>query len=131
MIKWKFNQINKETVITTNSYGAVIKAGVVRLHDSKERRKIETYTMIKVVGFDFGIRRVIIDCIKGVETFRADVDLDFLMTHCQMETPDMNQEVNAIMVQHVTHNVLDKDTVIFILIMSLTYIVGLVLGKGL
>ena len=35
------------------------------------------------------------------------------------------------MVQHVAHNLLDKDTVIFILIMILTYIVGMMLGKGL
>jgi len=130
-MKWQFNQIQKETVITDKSYGAVIKAGLVYEHNSNKRRKVEPYTIIKVVGFDFGIKRVIIDCIKGVTNFRADVDLDFLTTHCRLETPDHNQEVKAVMIQHVAHNMLDKDTVIFILIMTLTYLVGLVLGKGL
>lgn len=131
MMKWQFNQVMKENIITTQSYGAVVKAGVVREHPTGKRVKIEPYTIVKVVGFDFGIKRVIIECTKGLEVLRADVDIDFLMTHCQIETPDPNQEIKAVMVQHVAHNLLDKDTVIFILIMTLTYIVGMVLGKGL
>ena len=48
-----------------------------------------------------------------------------------METPkDANKKVEAMMVQHTSHNLLDKDTAIFILVMTLTYLVGLVLGKG-
>ena len=122
-MKWQFNQVIKENIITTQSYGAVVKAGVVREHSTGKRVKIEPYTIIKVVGFDFSIKRVIIECTKGLEVLRADVDIDFLMTHCQIETSDPNQEVKAIMVQHVAHNLLDKDTVIFILIMTLTFIV--------
>lgn len=131
MVNWQFNLINKEHVITTRSYGAVIKPGVVREHTTGKRRKVELYTLVKVVEFDFALKKVVVDCTKGLEAFRADVDVDFLMQHCQIETPDPNQEVNAIMVQHVAHNLLDKDTAIFILVMILTYLVGMVLGKGL
>ena len=127
---WQLNQIEKECVITKKSYGAVIKAGMVYEHNTNKRRKLEPYTIIKVLEFDFNIKRVVIECTKGVTNFKADVDVNFLMKHCALETQDANREVDAVMIQHVSHNLLDKDTIIFIFVMILTYLVGLVLGKG-
>lgn len=130
-MKWQFNQVNKENVITTKSYGAIIKEGIVREYNTAKKKKAEMYSMVNVLGFDFPTKKIIIEISKGISSFRASVDVDFLMTHCQMETPDANQEVKAIYVQHVAHNLLDKDTAIFIIVMTLTYLVGMVLGKGL
>ena len=127
---WQLNQIEKECVITKKSYVAVIKAGMVYEHNTNKRRKLEPYTIIKVLEFDFNIKRVVIECTKGVTNFKADVDVNFLMKHCALETQDANREVDAVMIQHVSHNLLDKDTIIFIFVMILTYLVGLVLGKG-
>ena len=130
-MKWQFNQFKKEYVISKSTYGAVVRAGIVYDHNTNKRRKVEQYTLVKVVDFDISLKKIIVDFIKGAETFRADVDLDFLMSHCDITTPDANQVIQAAYVQHVAHNVLDKDTAIFIIVMTLTYLVGLIFGKGL
>ena len=125
----KLNQIRKEKIITVNSYGAVLKKGIGIDTAVNEKRVIETYTVIRVVKFNFLTKKVVVLCEKGVDRFTAEVDLDFLFTHCSIETPDLNQDVSAIFAQHVAHNLLDKDTAIFIVVMLLTYMCGLILGK--
>ena len=125
----KLNQIRKEKIITVNSYGAVLKKGVGIDTSVNEKRVIEAYTVIRVVKFNFLTKKVVLLCEKGVDRFTAEVDLDFLFTHCSIETPDLNQDVSAIFAQHVAHNLLDKDTAIFIVVMLLTYMCGLILGK--
>ena len=94
-----------------------------------EKRVIEAYTVIRVVKFNFLTKKVVVLCEKEVDRFTAEVDLDFLFTHCSIETPDLNQDISAIFAQHVAHNLLDKDTAIFIVVMLLTYMCGLILGK--
>ena len=126
----KLNQIRKEKIITVNSYGAVLKKGIGVDTTVNEKRVIEAYTVIRVVKFNFLTKKVVVLCEKGVDRFTAEVDLDFLFTHCSIETPDLNQEVSAIFTQHVAHNLLDKDTAIFIIVMLLTYMSGLILGKS-
>ena len=126
----KLNQIRKEKIITVNSYGAVLKKGIGIDTTVNEKRVIEAYTVIRVVKFNFLTKKVVVLCEKGVDRFTAEVDLDFLFTHCSIETPDLNQEVSAIFTQHVAHNLLDKDTAIFIIVMLLTYMSGLILGKS-
>lgn len=125
----KLNQIRKEKIITVNSYGAVRKKGIGVDTAVNEKRVIEAYTVIRVVKFNFLTKKVVVLCEKGVDRFTAEVDLDFLFTHCSIETPDLNQDVSAIFAQHVAHNLLDKDTAIFIVVMLLTYMCGLILGK--
>ena len=125
----KLNQIRKEKIITVNSYGAVLKKGIGVDTTVNEKRVIEAYTVIRVVKFNFLTKKVVVLCEKGVDRFTAEVDLDFLFTHCSIETPDLNQDVSAIFAQHVAHNLLDKDTAIFIVVMLLTYMCGLILGK--
>ena len=125
----KLNQIRKEKIITVNSYGAVLKKGIGIDTTVNEKRVIEAYTVIRVVKFNFLTKKVVVLCEKGVDRFTAEVDLDFLFTHCSIETPDLNQDVSAIFAQHVAHNLLDKDTAIFIVVMLLTYMCGLILGK--
>ena len=125
----KLNQIRKEKIITVNSYGAVLKKGIGVDTAVTEKRVIEAYTVIRVVKFNFLTKKVVVLCEKGVDRFTAEVDLDFLFTHCSIETPDLNQDVSAIFAQHVAHNLLDKDTAIFIVVMLLTYMCGLILGK--
>ena len=125
----KLNQIRKEKIITVNSYGAVLKKGIGVDTAVNEKRVIEGYTVIRVVKFNFLTKKVVVLCEKGVDRFTAEVDLDFLFTHCSIETPDLNQDVSAIFAQHVAHNLLDKDTAIFIVVMLLTYMCGLILGK--
>ena len=125
----KLNQIRKEKIITVNSYGAVLKKGIGIDTAVNEKRVIEAYTVIRVVKFNFLTKKVVVFCEKGVDRFTAEVDLDFLFTHCSIETPDLNQDVSAIFAQHVAHNLLDKDTAIFIVVMLLTYMCGLILGK--
>ena len=125
----ELNKIRKEEVVTVNSYGAVIKKGIGIDTAVNKRRVIEAYTVIRVVKFNFLTKKVVVLCEKGIDRFTAEVDLDFLFTHCSLETPDLNQEVSAIYAQHVAHNLLDKDTAIFIIIMLLTYLCGLLLGK--
>ena len=125
----KLNQIRKEKIITVNSYGAVLKKGIGIDTTVNEKRVIEAYTVIRVVKFNFLTKKVVLLCEKGVDRFTAEVDLDFLFTHCSIETPDLNQDVSAIFAQHVAHNLLDKDTAIFIVVMLLTYMCGLILGK--
>jgi hypothetical protein len=130
-MKWQFNQVHKENVITNKSYGAVIKESLVCEHGTNKKRRAELYSIVNVIGFDFPTKKIVVNITKGVSSYTADVDVDFLLTCCQIETPDANQEVKAIYVQHVAHNLLDKDTAIFIIVMTLTYLVGMVLGKGL
>lgn len=130
VILLKLNQIRKEKIITVNSYGAVLKKGIGVDTAVNEKRVIEAYTVIRVVKFNFLTKKVVVLCEKGVDRFTAEVDLDFLFTHCSIETPDLNQEVSAIFTQHVAHNLLDKDTAIFIIVMLLTYMSGLILGKS-
>lgn len=125
----ELNKIRKEKVVTVNSYGAVIKKGIGIDTAVNKRRVIEAYTVIRVVKFNFLTKKVVVLCEKGIDRFTAEVDLDFLFTHCSLETPDLNQEVSAIYAQHVAHNLLDKDTAIFIIVMLLTYLCGLLLGK--
>ena len=125
----KLNQIRKEKIITVNSYGAVLKKGIGIDTAVNEKRVIEVYTVVRVVKFNFLTKKVVVLCEKGVDRFTAEVDLDFLFTHCSMETPDLNQDVSAIFAQHVAHNLLDNDTAIFIVVMLLTYMCGLILGK--
>lgn len=125
----ELNKIRKEKVVTVNSYGAVIKKGIGIDTAVNKRRVIEVYTVIRVVKFNFLTKKVVVLCEKGIDRFTAEVDLDFLFTHCSLETPDLNQEVSAIYAQHVAHNLLDKDTAIFIIVMLLTYLCGLLLGK--
>ena len=125
----KLNQIRKEKIITVNSYGAVLKKGIGIDTTVNEKRVIEAYTVIRVVKFNFLTKKVVVLCETGVDRFTAEVDLDFLFTHCSIETPDLNQDVSAIFAQHVAHNLLDKDTAIFIVVMLLTYMCGLILGK--
>ena len=125
----KLNQIRKEKIITVNSYGAVLKKGIGVDTAVNEKRVIEAYIVIRVVKFNFLTKKVVVLCEKGVDRFTAEVDLDFLFTHCSIETPDLNQDVSAIFTQHVAHNLLDKDTAIFIVVMLLTYMCGLILGK--
>ena len=125
----KLNQIRKEKIITVNSYGAVLKKGIGIDTSVNEKRVIEAYTVIRVVKFNFLTKKVVVLCEKGVDRFTAEVDLDFLFTHCSIETPNLNQEISAIFTQHVSHNLLDKDTAIFIITMLLTYMCGLILGK--
>ena len=125
----KLNELKKEAIITTNTYGAVTKKGIGIDTNTNQKRAIELYTIVRVTGFNFLTRKITILCEKGIERFTAEVDLDFLFTHCSLETPDVNQEVSAIYTQHVTHNLLDKDTAIFIVVMLLTYMCGLILGK--
>ena len=125
----ELNKIRKEKVVTVNSYGAVIKKGIGIDTAVNKRRVIEAYTVIRVVKFNFLTKKVAVLCEKGIDRFTAEVDLDFLFTHCSLETPDLNQEVSAIYAQHVAHNLLDKDTAIFIIVMLLTYLCGLLLGK--
>jgi hypothetical protein len=125
----QFNQFRKEEVITTNTTGAVTKAGIVFDLTHNKKRKVEAYTLIKVVSFNFSTKKVVIDCMNGLEMFTAEVNIDFLLTHCAIHTPDKNREINAVLIQHVAHNLLDKDTAIFIVVMILTYLCGLILGK--
>lgn len=127
----QFNKIKKEVVLTTQSFGTVIRKGIVFDVTNHCKREVDMYTLIKVIGFNFFTRKINVACVKGMETYQAEVTVDFLMSHCQIETPEKNKEVEAIYVQHVVHNLLDKDTAIFIVVMTLTYLVGLVLGKGL
>lgn len=130
-MKCQFNQVNREMVITTNTFGAVTSKGIVYDLTNKKKREIEPYTLIRVIDFNFMTKKVVINCIKGVSNYNAEVTVDFLFRHCNIDTPDANQKVEAIMIQHVSHNLLDKDTAIFILVMTLTYLVGMILGKGL
>lgn len=125
----RFGEFRKEAVITTQSVGAVTKKGFVYDLTNNKKRIIEECTLLHVQGFNFLTKKVILNCIKGLEQYKAEVDINFLFTHCAIETPDQNQEVNAVLVQHVIHNLLDKDTTIFIIVMTLTYICGLILGK--
>lgn len=125
----ELNKIRKEKVVTVNSYGAVIKKGIGIDTAVNKRRVIEAYTVIRVVKFNFLTKKVVVLCEKGIDRFTAEVDLDFLFIHCSLETPDLNQEISAIYAQHVAHNLLDKDTAIFIIVMLLTYLCGLLLGK--
>lgn len=124
-----FNEYRKEAVLTTQSFGAVTKKGIGFDLTHDKRREIEEYTIIRVQKFNFLTKKVVINCLKGLEQYEAEVNLDFLFTHCALETPDPNQEVNAILVQHVAHNLLAKDTAIFIVVMLLTYLCGLILGR--
>jgi hypothetical protein len=130
-MKCQLSQISKESIITTDSYGAVVKKGIVYDITHNQKRDMEVYTLIKVIDFNFLTKKVVINCVKGVTSYNAEVSVDFLMTHCEIETPNPNQKIYAIMIQHVSHNLLDKDTAIFIIIMTLTYLVGMVLGRGL
>lgn len=125
----QFSERKKETVITTDTYGAVTKSSVVFDITHDKRRTIEQYTLIKVCEFNFATKKIVIDCIKGTEQYKAEVSVDFLIKHCALEIPNQNQPVNAIMVQHVTHNLLDEQTAIFIGIMVLTYLCGIIIGK--
>lgn len=125
----ELNKIRKEKIITVNSYGAVLKKGIGIDTAVNEKRVIEVYTVIRVVKFNFLTKKVVVLCEKGVDRFTVEVDLDFLFTHCSIETPDLNQDVSAIFAQHIAHNLLDKDTAIFIVVMLLTYMCGLILGK--
>ena len=127
----QFNKIKKEVVLTTQSFGTVIRKGIVFDTTNHCKREVDMYTLIKVTGFNFFTKKINVVCVKGMETYQAEVTVDFLMSHCQIETPEKNKEVGAIYVQHVVHNLLDKDTAIFIIVMTLTYLVGLALGKGL
>lgn len=125
----QFNECKKEEVITTNTTGAVTKEGIAFDLTHKRKRKVEAYTLIKVMSFNFATKKVVIECMKGLEMYMAEVNLNFLLTHCAISTPDKNQEVKAVLIQHVAHNLLDKDTAIFIMVMLLTYLCGLILGK--
>lgn len=125
----QFNECKKEEVITTNTTGAITKAGIVFDLTHKKKRKVEAYTLIKVMNFNFSTKKVVIECMNGLEVYLAEVNIDFLLAHCVLNTPDKHQEVNAVIVQHVVHNLLDKDTAIFIIVMLLTYLCGLILGK--
>ena len=108
------------------------KKGLVYDCTYKKTREIEPYTLIKVLSFNFLTKKVRINCIKGLTNYDAEVSVDFIINHCELETPpDANREIGAILIQHVAHNLLDRDTAIFILVMPLTYLVGIVLGKGL
>lgn len=125
----QFNECRKEEIISTSTTGAVTKAGIVFDLTHKKKRKVEAYTLIKVISLNFSTKKVVIECMNGLEVFMAEVNIDFLLTHCALHTPDKNQEVNAVLIQHVAHNLLDKDTAIFIIVMILTYLCGLILGK--
>lgn len=125
----QFNEIKKEAVITTNSCGAVTKKGVGFDLTHNKKRTIDEYTLIKVNSFNFFTKKVIITCVKGTEQYQAEVDIDFLVSHCALETPDQNRDVQAVLIQHIAHNLLDRETAIFIIVMVLTYLCGLLLGK--
>ena len=130
-MKMQISQMIKELVLTTHTYGAVTKKGYAFDVTNQKKREIDVYTVVKVQGFNFLTKKIQIECVKGMEVYQAEVDIHFLVTHCQLTTPDPNQEVGAVMIQHITHNLLDKDTALFIVILTLTYLVGMVLGKGL
>lgn len=130
-MKMQLNQMTKELVLTTHSYGAVTRKGYVFDTTNQKKREIEIYTVIKLIGFNFLTRKIKIECTKGMEVYHAEADIHFLLTHCEITTPDAHQEVGAVMIQHVVHNILDKEVAMFIIVMVLTYLVGMVLGKGL
>lgn len=121
----------EELILTTETYGSVLKKGIGYDRTHKCKREIDVYTVIKVKGFNFATHKIVISCIKGIDIYDAEVTLGFLLKHCSVTTPDPNQEIKAIMVKHTKHNYLDKETAMFLLIMLLTYIVGHVIGRGL
>lgn len=123
------SKYKEEAVLTTQSFGAVVKKGIGFDLTQDKRREISVYTLIRVLRFNFFTKKVVINCLNGVEQYEAEVSLDFLFNNCTLETPNPNQEVQAVLVQHVIHNLLAKDTAIFIMVMLLTYLCGLILGK--
>ena len=124
---------NKHLVLMTGVHGVALNKGLGNIVKnnvvSNEKREIDRNTLIKIIAFNFQTNKVRIECTKDLNNYQVEVGFKYILDKCVLEQVEALKPVDAVFVKYYIQNVLDKETALFILVMILTYICGLFIGK--
>lgn len=130
---FNLNTTTRKLMLFIGSQGTVVKKGLGYIVKNNivttDKIELDPETLIEITYFNFSTNKIRLKCIKGVRTYVAEVDYSFIGESCNFEHKDVTNPVECIISNHHIHNIINKDTAIFIILFILTFICGLVLGK--
>lgn len=117
--------IGSQGITISKGLGNLVKDDIV----TNEKKEIDINTLVEVVKFNFLTQKVRIKCIKDIHLYYVEVNFKYLLDKCVFEEKQLQKPIEAIYAKYYIQNVLDKDTAMFILVMVLTYVCGMFIGK--
>lgn len=130
---FKLNTINKHLTLTVGSHGVALNKGLGNLVEknitTNTKKEIDKNTVIKVIAFNFQTNKVRLECVKNLDHYQIEVGYKFILDNCIFDQKEILKPVDTLFIKYYIQNVLDKETALFVLVMTLTYICGLFIGK--
>lgn len=130
---YRLNTVNKQAVlavgvkgVTLKKYlGNIVKNGIT----CNETKEIDRNTLIEIIAFNFNTNKVRLKCIKNLNSYEVEVGYKYLLDDCVLDNKDFVKPIDVVLAKYYIQNVVDKETAIFILVMVMTYIFGMLIGK--
>ena len=130
---FKLNTVNKHATLTVGSHGIALKKGLGYLVENNittdTRKEIDRNTVLKIVAFNFQTNKVRLECVKNLTHYQIEIGYKYILDNCVFDQKEMLKPVDTVYVKYFIQNVMDKETALFILVMAMTYICGMFIGK--
>lgn len=117
--------VGSQGITTSKCLGNLVVNDVV----TDEKKEVDVNTLVEITKFNFNTNKVRIKCIKDLHSYVVEVGFKFLLDHCTFEDKLLTEPINAVFAKYYIQNVLDKETAIFVIVMVMTYICGMFIGK--